>query len=110
MFRPWSQDPRPIWRVEARWETSETADAVGQELLRALTDTGHVRAPSLDACDGGLAVTLLIRAEDDVAAAHAVARIADVACRLAGLGHLSSVVVHVAEPAFPQSVGVRARP
>jgi hypothetical protein len=108
MFRPWSQDPRPIWRVEARWETSESVEAVGDELLRALMDTGQVRAPSLEAGDGGLAVTLLIRAEDEEAAAHAVARIADVACRLAGLGHLGSVSVGAVRPGLRESAGVRA--
>ena len=109
MFRPWSQDPRPVWRVQARWATSASADAVGHDLLTALTDTGQVRVPSLEADDEGLTVTMLVRADDRDAAAYAAARIADVACRLAGLAHLGSVTIGLVRPVDSDIVGAGRR-
>ena len=69
------------------------------ELLTALTDTGQVRAPSLEADGSGLTVSMLVRAETGEAAAYAAARVADVTCRLAGLAHLGPVSIHAARPA-----------
>jgi hypothetical protein len=105
MFRPWSQDPRPVWRVQARWMTTVSVDAVEHELLTALTDTGQVRVPSLEADSDGLTVTMLVRADSREAAAYAAARIADVTCRLAGLGHLGSVSIRAARPVTRDTVG-----
>lgn len=93
MFRPWSQDPRPIWRVHATWATFEPVDAEDHErLLETLAETGHVRAPALEVSGSQLTLTMLVRACRRDAASHAAARIAAVACKAAGLGHLGATM------------------
>lgn len=89
MFRPWSQDPRPVWRVQATCWTPEPTDADDHALLlQILAETGHVRAPSLETGHGRVTLTMLVHAYTHETAEHVARRVAQVAYHTAGLGHL----------------------
>jgi hypothetical protein len=94
MFRPWRQDPRPVWYVETTWRTLQSLDEHDCEQLRkTLTDTGHIRAPGVGVGAGRLTLSMLVHANDRDDAEHAAVRVAEVAYEAAGLGELD---MHIA--------------
>jgi hypothetical protein len=94
MFRPWSQDPRPVWFVKITWRTPQAPDESDCErLLETLTDTGHIRAPAAEISPGRLTLSMLVHASNRDDAEHAAVRVAGVAYQTAGLGDLG---MHIA--------------
>jgi hypothetical protein len=94
MFRPWRQDPRPVWYVKTTWRTLQSLDEYDRErLLKTLTDTGHIRAPALEVGAGRLTLSMLVHAGDHGDAEHTAVRVAEVAYQAAGLGELD---MHIA--------------
>lgn len=107
MFRPWSQDPRPVWRVQATCWTPEPTDRDDHALLlRTLAATGHVRAPTLETGHGRVTLTMLVHAYSHEAAEHIAGRVAQVAYHTAGLGHLGMSITCTAESHLTHDVPV----
>jgi hypothetical protein len=99
MFQPWNQDARPIWRVRATWVTPQPVAVEDHGLLlETLTETGHVRSPSLDVRPHRTTLTMFVRAYRREAAEHAASRITAVACKLSGLEQLGVAMVRAARP------------
>jgi len=99
LFQPWRDDPRPVWRVTARWTaTVPHGDDDLACLAATLVATGMAKAPRLEAGDGWFAASVRVKASGPEVAELIAVRVVEVAHRAAHLGVLGANVTRRVEP------------
>jgi hypothetical protein len=91
MYRPWHEDDRPVWRVEAGYAlpgplTRDNAKALG----KMLAATGMARSPSIRSGTHWALVAVFVRGSDGTHARLAAEGVVRAGDREAGLGLLTA--------------------
>jgi len=85
MFVSWTRDERPRWRVRMVFALDDPLAERGRpdaiRLAQAMASTGHVRAPRAVFRRGELAVDVVVKAVDEMAATVAGLSVLDCAVR-----------------------------
>jgi len=99
LFRPWRDDLRPVWQVTAHWTTDLAhSDTDLAHLAATLYATGIAKAPRLEAGEGRLSATLLVKASGPEVAELVGVRVVEVAHKAAQLGSLGINTARQAQP------------
>jgi len=106
----WAMDDRAVWYVRCLLEVRQREPGVGDELdlrslERNLAATGLVRRPVAALRHGRLRVTLLLRAQDGLAATQAALCVVDVAARPLPDLVVGELLWRAANPCRPPGAG-----